>query len=180
MDRLIWIDLEMTGLDPEKDAILEIATIVTNNNLEILAEGPDIAINQPKEVLTQMDEWSLTHHNASGLLNKVRQSKYNTKKAELETLDFLNIYCKGGESPLCGNTISQDRLFLKKHMPQLEAFFSYRNIDVTSIKELAKKWYPSLPEFKKKEVHLALSDILESICELRYYREKVFTKEIDT
>jgi len=165
----------MTGLDPEKEVILEIATIVTDDRLELVAEGPDIFINfYPEEILRNMDEWNRTHHKASGLLERVNASPYDCRTAEKETPDFVSKYCKKGESLLCGNSVWQDRRFLIKHMPALEEFFHYRIIDVSSIKELVKRWYPSLPPYEKKNVHLALSDIKESISELKYYREKVF------
>ena len=172
--RLIWIDLEMTGLDPEKEVILEIATVETDDKLEVVAEGPNIAINYPEKILQTMEEWSRTHHGESGLLDRVQGSPYDCRSAEQETLEFLASHCKNGESPLCGNTIWQDRRFLVKHMPDLEGFFHYRNIDVSSIKELVRRWYPSLPPYKKQKTHLALSDIKESIGELRYYRQRVF------
>ena len=178
MSNLVWIDLEMTGLDPEKMVILEIATVVTNDQLKIVAEGPNIAINYPAEILKNMDEWSRTHHEESGLLDRVKTSPYDCRKAEQETLDFLHNVCKKEDSPLCGNTIWQDRRFLIKHMPRLEAFFHYRNIDVSSLKELVKRWYPSLPPYEKKGSHLALSDINESINELKYYRQNVFLPKI--
>jgi oligoribonuclease len=171
---LIWIDLEMSGLDPEKEVILEIATIVTDNMLEILAEGPNIAIHHPEAAIRTMEAWSKSQHGASGLLDRVKASSYGCQKAEGEILAFLSKYCEKGRSPLCGNSIWQDRRFLIKHMPRLEEFFHYRNIDVSSIKELVKRWYPSLPRYEKKKTHLALSDIRESIQELRYYREKIF------
>lgn len=177
-NNLIWIDLEMTGLDPEKRVILEIATIVTDADLRIVAEGPNIAINHPDEVLRTMEDWSMNHHEASGLLDRVRASSYDCSHAERETLEFLSAHCKRGESPLCGNTIWQDRRFIIRHMPDLAEFFHYRNIDVSSIKELAKRWYPSLPLYRKKKSHLALSDIMESINELKYYRKKVFFKTV--
>lgn len=173
-DRLIWIDLEMTGLDPEKDLILEIATVMTDCRLEPVAEGSNITINQPEELLLSMDEWAITHHEKSGLLDDVKRSSYDCQTAEQETLEFLSIYCKKGESPLCGNSVWQDRQFLKRHMPTLEEFFHYRNIDVSSIKELVRRWYPSLPPYEKRTSHRALSDIKESINELRYYRKRVF------
>jgi oligoribonuclease len=173
-NRLIWIDLEMTGLDPEKDFILEIASVVTDNKLELVAEGPDIAINQPEEILASMDEWAMTHHKKSGLLDRARASSHDCQSAEQETLAFLSIYCRKEVSPLCGNSVWQDRRFLKRHMPCLEEFFHYRNIDVSTIKELVRRWYPSLPPYKKQKSHLALSDIKESIDELRYYQQKVF------
>ncbi len=173
---LIWIDLEMTGLDIERHVILEIASIVTNANLEIVAQGPDIAIRHPEHVLSEIDEWSRDHHQASGLMDRVRASNYTSQSAEKETLDFLSRYCKKDQSPLCGNSIWQDRRFLEKYMPRLEAFPHYRNIDVSSVKELVKRWYPSLAPFEKEKAHLALSDIRESIKELRYYRKNVFIK----
>jgi len=168
------MDLEMTVLDPEQGVILEIATVLTDDELELVAEGPNIAINHPEEILQGMDEWSKSHHEASGLIDRVKASPYNTQMAEQETLAFIQGHCKRGESLLCGNSIWQDRRFLIKHMPTLEEFLYYREIDVSSIKELVRRWYPSLPPYKKKEAHLALSDILESISELKYYREKVF------
>lgn len=171
---LIWMDLEMTGLNPEKEVILEIATIVTNDRLEIVAEGSNISINYPEEILETMDEWNRTHHKASGLLDRVNTSPYDCQMAEKETLKFISMHCKKGETLLCGNSIWQDRRFLIKHMPVLEEFFHYRMIDVSSIKELVKRWYPSLPPYEKKKDHLALSDIKESISELKYYRQKVF------
>ena len=171
---LIWIDLEMTGLDPEKMVIIEIATVVTDNNLEVVAEGPNIAINYPNEILDSMEEWSMTQHKASGLLDQVRASPYDLWRAEQETLEFLSVHCNKGESPLCGNSIWQDRRFLKKYMPKLEELFHYRVIDVSSIKEIVIRWYPSIPPYQKKDAHLALSDILESIDELKYYRRMVF------
>jgi oligoribonuclease len=171
---LIWIDLEMTGLDPETHVILEIASIVTDGHLLIIAEGPDIAINHPEDILSSMDEWNREHHHASGLLDRVKASSFNCRRAEEETLDFVSRYCEKGTSPLCGNSVWQDRRFLIKYMPRLEAFFHYRNIDVSSVKELVRNWYPSLPQFKKQKAHLAMSDIEESIKELKYYRENVF------
>jgi oligoribonuclease len=171
---LIWMDLEMSGLDPEKEVILEIAAIVTDSMLEVLAEGPNIAIHHPDTVLETMEAWSKSQHGASGLLDRVKASSYDCQKAEREILTFLSKHCKKKGSPLCGNSIWQDRRFLIKHMPRLEEFFHYRNIDVSSIKELVKRWYPSLPPYEKEKTHLALSDIRESIQELKYYREKVF------
>lgn len=173
---LIWIDLEMTGLDPERMVILEIASVVTDDDLEIIAEGPNIAINHPEETLKEMEEWSMIHHSASGLLNRVKASPYDCRHAEQETLKFLSAHCREGESPLCGNSVWQDRRFLKRYMPELEGFFHYRMIDVSSIKELVKRWYPRIPVYEKKKVHLALNDINESINELRYYRENVFVQ----
>jgi oligoribonuclease len=171
---LIWIDLEMTGLDPDKNVILEIAAMVTDSMLEIVAEGPSIAISYPEDVLSRMEAWSGSQHKKSGLLERARNSPYSCAKAEKEVIAFLSRHCRQGKSPLCGNTIWQDRRFLIKYMPTLEAFCHYRNIDVSSIKELVKRWYPILPSYKKKKAHLAMSDIKESIKELKYYREKVF------
>ncbi|MCF8128318.1 MAG: oligoribonuclease [Deltaproteobacteria bacterium] len=171
---LIWIDLEMTGLDPEKHVIVEIASIVTDDQLNVVAEGPDIVIHQPESILSAMEPWSLEHHQASGLTNRIKASPHSRARAEAETLTFLSRFCEKGASPLCGNSIGQDRRFLVKHMPTLEDFFHYRNIDVSSIKELVKRWYPNLPQFKKEKTHLALSDIKESIDEMLYYRKNVF------
>lgn len=173
-NHLIWIDLEMTGLDPEKQVIIEIATIITDNDLKIVAEGPNIIIHYSEEVLQSMEAWSMSHHTESGLLDRVRASSYDCERAEQETLSFLSKYCRKGMSPLCGNSIWQDRRFLIKYMPNLEAFFHYRNIDVSSIKELIKRWYPAVPSFEKNKTHLALDDIMESVNELKYYRQKVF------
>lgn len=173
-DHLIWIDLEMTGVDPESHVILEIATIVTDDELGLVAEGPCLAINYPEAVLSEMDEWSRTHHQASGLTDRVKASPYSSGQAEQKTLDFLRLHCQERRSPLCGNSIWQDRRFLARHMPTLHEFFHYRTIDVSSIKELVKRWYPLLPPFEKEKAHLALTDIKESIAELQYYREKIF------
>ncbi|OEU79739.1 MAG: oligoribonuclease [Desulfobacterales bacterium C00003060] len=170
----MWIDLEMTGLDPERGAILEIGSVVTDGNLEIVAEGPNIAINHLEATLLAMDGWSKRHHEASGLLDRVKASEHDSQKAEQETLEFFHLYFQKGQSPLCGNSVWQDRRFLAKHMPLLNEFFHYRNIDVSSIKELARRWYPSLPPFKKQKAHLSLLDIMESIDELKYYRQKIF------
>ena len=171
-NNLIWIDLEMTGLDPFTDQILEIATIVTNSQLETIAEGPVLAIQQPEEVLTAMDEWNTSHHTASGLLERVRSSDVDLRRAEVETLDFLRELVPAGASPICGNSICQDRRFLARLMPELEAYFHYRNLDVSTLKELALRWAPrTLEGFSKKNNHLALDDIRESIEELRFYRK---------
>jgi oligoribonuclease len=164
----------MTGLDPERHVILEIASVVTDDQLNVIGEGPHMAVHQPAPILLQMESWSREHHTASGLLGRVKTSHYTCEEAEQETLRFISRYCGEGTSPLCGNSIGQDRRFLVKHMPALENFFHYRNIDVSSIKELVKRWYPTLPPFKKAKSHLALSDIMESINELRYYRAEVF------
>ncbi len=171
-NNLIWIDLEMTGLDPQHDQIIEIATVVTDANLAILAQGPVIAIHQPDEIMGAMDAWNTSHHGDSGLTSRVRQSTSNMEDAERETLEFLCNYVAPGKSPMCGNSICQDRRFMARLMPELEAFFHYRNLDVSTLKELARLWKPELSAgFVKKGAHLALDDILESIDELKYYRE---------
>jgi len=172
---LVWIDLEMTGLDPERDVILEMATIVTDGDLNVIAEGPEIAIAHPETQLATMDEWNVTHHTASGLLERVRTIGISTVEAEAMTLAFLERYVDKGQSPLCGNTIWQDRRFLVRYMPTLEAFLHYRMIDVSTVKELARRWSPDLLSgFTKENQHLALADIRESIAELLYYRAGFF------
>ena len=172
---LVWIDLEMTGLIPESDRIIEIATIVTNTDLQVVAEGPVLAIHQPAQIMAGMDDWNKRHHGASGLTERVKHSPYNESEAEQATLKFLNQYCESGHSPMCGNSICQDRRFLARYMPSLEAFFHYRNLDVSSIKELAKRWRPDVADGVKKEgSHKALEDIRDSIAELRHYREHFF------
>lgn len=169
---LIWIDLEMTGLNPDTDVIIEIATIVTDKDLNVLAQGPVLAISQSQTRLDAMDEWNTTHHNASGLVKRVQESKITEQDAIEQTIAFLKPWVDAGVSPLCGNTIGQDRRFLVRHMPQLDNYFHYRSIDVSTLKELAKRWQPELAKgFKKKGAHLALDDILESIAELKYYRQ---------
>ena len=174
-DNLAWIDLEMTGLKPDSDLILEIATVVTDKHLSVLAEGPVLAIHQPDPVLSGMDEWNTTQHNASGLVERVRASRCDAKSAEQQTLEFLRNYLEPGWSPMCGNSICQDRRFLVRHMPELAAFFHYRNLDVSSLKILAQLWVPEVAErFEKQSTHLALADINDSIRELRFYREKLF------
>lgn len=170
-DHLIWIDLEMTGLCPDSDVIIEIATIVTDKDLNILAEGPVMAISQPKSRLDAMDEWCKTTHGANGLVDRVLASDLTEVVAEQETIAFLEQWVPPRSSPMCGNSICQDRRFLAKHMPKLERFFHYRNLDVSTLKELARRWKPDiLPGFTKSATHLALDDIRESINELRFYR----------
>lgn len=172
-DLLIWIDLEMTGLDPLNDRIIEIATILTDKDLEVLAEGPVMAIHQPDEVLARMDEWNRKHHGASGLADRVRASPHDAADAERRTLEFLSPLCEAGSSPMCGNSVCQDRRFLAREMPLLERFFHYRNLDVSTLKELARRWAPQVAEgVGKQSAHLALADIRESIEELRYYRAR--------
>ena len=173
-NNLIWIDLEMTGLDPFTDTIIEIATVVTNKDLKILAKGPVIAIHTSDEVLNGMDEWNTTHHGDSGLVKRIQESSYTMQQAEAETIKFLENYVPAGASPMCGNSICQDRRFMAREMPILEEFFHYRNLDVSTLKELAARWKPEvLDGFTKKGAHLAMDDILESIEELQYYREAV-------
>jgi len=171
-NNLIWIDLEMTGLDTLNDVIIEIATVVTDKDLNILAEGPVIAIQQPQRLLDGMDEWNQTHHGSSGLIKRVQESTYSMAQAEAETIAFLEQYVAKGASPMCGNSICQDRRFMAREMPVLEDFFHYRNLDVSTLKELARRWKPELLDgYTKKNVHLAMDDILESIEELQYYRK---------
>lgn len=172
---LIWIDLEMTGLKPNEDVIIEIATLITNSELEILAEGPVIAIHQPDEILAGMDEWNTRQHGRSGLTERVRQSRIDTATAEQQTLDFLRQWVPEGKSPMCGNSICQDRRFLANYMPELEAYFHYRNLDVSTVKILAQRWRPEVAAGVKKEgSHLAMEDIKDSVNELRHYREHFF------
>jgi oligoribonuclease len=169
---LIWMDLEMTGLDPDSDLIIEMATIVTDSDLNVVAEGPVLAIHVAEERLAAMDDWNREHHGASGLIERVRRSRVSTVEAEAQTLAFVSRHVEQGSAPLCGNTIWQDRRFLARHMPTLEAYFHYRNIDVSSVKELARRWRPELlAGLTKENAHTALADIRESIEELRYYRE---------
>jgi oligoribonuclease len=174
-NNLVWIDLEMTGLDTMKDAIIEIATIVTDSKLNILAEGPVLAIHQPDAVLNGMDAWNTRQHGNSGLTERVRKSSITERQAELQTLDFLSGYVPSGKSPMCGNSICQDRRFLARCMPELESFFHYRNLDVSAVKELAMRWAPDVVKgFTKSSTHLALDDTRDSIRELVHYREHFF------
>ena len=169
---LIWIDLEMTGLNPDTDLIIEIATIVTDKNLNIVAQGPVLALHQSDEALAAMDEWNQTHHGQSGLIDRVKASTINNAEAERLTIEFLKLWVPENSSPICGNSIGQDRRFLYRYMPKLEAYFHYRSIDVSTLKELVARWAPAVKEgFNKESTHQALVDIIESIEELRYYRE---------
>lgn len=174
-NRLVWMDLEMTGLDPDRERIIEIATLVTDDQLNLIAEGPVLAIHQTDDCLNGMDAWCTRTHGESGLTARVKASTITERAAELQTLAFLKQHLQAGQSPLCGNSIGQDRRFLVRYMPELEAFLHYRNIDVSTVKELAKRWRPEIMDgFKKQGTHLALDDIRESIAELRYYREHFF------
>ena len=169
---LIWIDLEMTGLEPEHDVIIEMATIVTDSDLNILATGPVIAVHQSDALLAGMDEWNTRTHGESGLTQRVRDSQISAAEAEAQTIAFLEQWVPKGKSPICGNSIGQDRRFLCRYMPTLEAFFHYRSLDVSTLKILAERWAPQIKEgFQKKGTHQALDDIRESIAELQYYRE---------
>ena len=174
-DNLIWIDLEMTGLNPDRDRIIEIATIVTNSALSIVAEGPALAVRQTEAILDTMDDWNVETHTQSGLMERVRESDCNESDAARQTLEFLCEHVSLGSSPMCGNSICQDRRFLFRRVPELEKFFHYRNIDVSSVKELFQRWTPQIADSRKKETsHRALQDIRDSIDELRFYREYFF------
>ena len=179
-NHLVWIDLEMTGLDPEKESIIEIASIITDGDLNLVAEGPNLVIHQGPKLLKAMDDWNQKHHKKSGLLDKVKKSKLTMKKAEEKTLKFIKKYCLPKQSPLCGNSIDQDRRFLIKYMPKLNDYLHYRQIDVSTLKALVRLWYPkdkNLP--KKSEAHRALSDIKESVEELQYYRKVYFKSKTE-
>ncbi|MBD3648024.1 MAG: oligoribonuclease [Pseudomonadales bacterium] len=174
-ENLVWIDLEMTGLDPDADRILEIATIVTDSSLNILEEGPSLAIRQSEELLAGMDEWNTEHHAATGLIDRVRSEGVSEQEAERQTLDFIKKYVGERESPLCGNSIGQDRRFLNRYMPGLIAWLHYRSVDVSTIKELALRWHPDVYHgVQKRNAHRAMDDVRESIGELRYYRDRFF------
>jgi oligoribonuclease len=174
-DNLVWIDLEMTGLDPQNDRIIEVATIVTDPQLTILAEGPVIAVHQSDAVLNGMDDWNRRQHGGSGLIERVRASTADEAEAERQTLAFMEQWVPARASPMCGNSICQDRRFLARLMPRMEAYFHYRNLDVSTLKELARRWYPNvMAGLSKKGTHLALDDIRDSIQELRYYRQQLF------
>jgi len=176
---MVWMDLEMTGLDVEKEVIIEIATIITDKNLNILSQGPSLAINQDNEILERMDAWNTKHHNASGLVQRVRQSSITLAEAERQTLKMIKEFCPPNVAPLCGNSVGQDRKFLEKYMKELYAYLHYRSIDVTSIKELVRRWYPDGPQFpKKSDEHRADVDIRESLEELAFYRKHYFTSEL--
>lgn len=174
-DNLIWIDLEMTGLDPDRDVIIEIATVVTDKHLNILAEGPVMAVHQSDAILATMDDWNQQHHGQSGLIQRVKDSIITAAEAEAQTLAFLTQWVPANASPICGNSICQDRRFLYRYMPKLEVYFHYRNLDVSTVKELAARWAPQIKDgFSKTSSHRAMDDIIESIEELKYYRQHFF------
>ncbi|MCV2525964.1 MAG: oligoribonuclease [Candidatus Lightella neohaematopini] len=175
-NNLIWLDLEMTGLNPDNHRIIEIATLVTDVNLNILAEGPSLALYQPEEQLLQMDSWNIRTHTATGLIDRVRNSKINEIIAEEQTIEFLTKWVPINKSPICGNSIAQDRRFLFRYMPRLESYFNYKYLDVSTIKELVRRWKPQiLSGIKKRNIHQALADIRESVAELNYYRKNFFS-----
>ncbi|MCB9508061.1 MAG: oligoribonuclease [Myxococcales bacterium] len=171
---IVWLDLEMTGLDPDRERIIEIATVITDAQLNIVKEGPDLVVHQPDAILDGMDEWNRTHHGGSGLTERVRRSRVSESEAEDQTLSFVSRYIGGArKAPLAGNSIHQDRRFLERYMPRLNDYLHYRNIDVSTVKELAKRWYPDVRPYAKENSHRALEDIRESIAELRYYRQEI-------
>ena len=177
-NRLVWMDLEMTGLESEADKILEIATVITDIHLNVIEQGPELVISQSDDILDNMNDWCKEHHGKSGLTEKVKTSTVSEIQAEQETLAFIKKHVNPETAPLCGNSIHQDRNFLSRYMPKIHVYLHYRNIDVSSIKELTFRWFPNLPKFKKAGKHTALEDILESIDELKYYRQKVFVQEL--
>ena len=172
--RLVWIDLEMTGLDIEKESIIEIATIITDGELNIIAHGPNVAITVDESLIEGMDEWNTTHHFESGLVDRIREQGVSLIDAEKRTLDFLKEWVDPNTAPLCGNSVWNDRRFLEKEMPNVAEYLHYRMIDVSTVKELARRWYPEVDKYPKKGAHLALDDIIESVEELEYFRDKVF------
>jgi len=173
-ERLVWIDLEMTGLDITKESIIEIATVVTDGELNILAQGPNLAVHVSDELLENMDEWNTSHHTASGLVDRVKNESVSVQEAEAQTLEFLKKWVPKGKAPLCGNSVWNDKKFMEKEMPDLVDYLHYRMIDVSTVKELARRWYPHVERYEKKGAHLALDDILESIEELKHFRTRVF------
>ena len=175
--RMVWMDLEMTGLSVSTESIIEIATVVTDGELNILAQGPNLAIRVPEALLDAMDEWNTTHHHNSGLVDRIKNEGVSVEEAEEATLAFLSQWVEPNTAPLCGNSIWNDRRFLEKEMPRLLDFLHYRMVDVSTVKELAGRWYPNLSRYPKKGAHLALDDTLESIEELRYFRERIFTHQ---
>ncbi len=176
-NNLLWLDLEMTGLNPQKHTIIEIATLITDNDLNVIAEGPAMVIHHDEAIMDKIEEWSRKTHTKSGLLDKVKLSKIDLQTAQEMTLEFVSCYCPPQKSPLCGNSIGHDRRFLERYMPKLVAYLHYRNVDVSTVKELVRRWYPNgVTVPKKKAKHLALDDIYESIDEMKFYREHYFIK----
>lgn len=172
--RMVWIDLEMTGLDLDNESIIEIATVVTNSNLEVLATGPNLAVKVPESLLEGMDAWNTRHHHGSGLVDRIRNEGVSAEEAERQTVDFLKAWVEPKTAPLCGNSIWNDRQFLAKEMPKVLDMLHYRMVDVSTLKDLRRRWFPTTPRFNKKGAHLALDDILESIGELKHYRTTLF------
>ena len=177
--RMVWIDLEMTGLDIEKESVIEIATVITDSELKILAHGPNLAVKVSEELIAGMDDWNTKHHHQSGLVDRIRTEGVSIKDAEQQTLAFLKQWVDEKSAPLCGNSVWNDRRFLDKEMPLVAEFLHYRMVDVSTVKELARRWYPDIPRYPKKLSHLALDDILESIEELEYFRNQIFTTQED-